>query len=262
MDINPKIFREYDIRGIVDQDLTDGFRRVPGPGDRARTSASAGKRTWLSGRDCRLSSPAYAEAITPGPALDGVQRRRSTGMVPTPLIYFAIFHKKREAAVMITGSHNPPEYNGFKMMAGEETLYGDDDPGDLSHDQGRRHHPGQGRGALRRTTVIPEYEDYVTKNIRLREEAEGRARRGQRHGRGRGGADLPEAGRRGRRAVLRDGRPVSQSPSRPDAARGHGDARRDGPGRRAPTSASAMTATPTGSAWSTTGATSSGATSS
>lgn len=123
MIINPSIFREYDIRGIVDQDLTADVVEVLGRG-MGSYFRRHGKQRVALGRDCRLSSPRFADALAAGLQSTGCAVV-DIGTVPTPLLYFMIFHKKLEAGVMITGSHNPPEFNGFKMMCGEETLYGE-----------------------------------------------------------------------------------------------------------------------------------------
>lgn len=165
MDINPKIFREYDIRGIVDKDLTLEFVEYLGRGIGTFFREHGKKRVAL-GRDARLSSPAYAEAATRGLLSTGCSVV-DIGLVPTPLLYFAVYYKKNEAAVMITGSHNPPEYNGFKMMVGEETLYGETiqqvyrilKEGKLITDK---------PGSRSSYDVIPEYESYVVKDVRLR----------------------------------------------------------------------------------------------
>ena len=164
MDINSKIFREYDIRGIVGKDLSDDFVEFLGRGI-GTYFRKRGKKEVALGRDARLSSPAYAEAISRGLLSTGCSVV-DYGMVPTPLIYFAVFHKKKEASVMITGSHNPPEYNGFKMMAGEETLYGAtiQEIYRLLKDNSII----QDRGGSRTTDeVVGDYIDYVTKDIRL-----------------------------------------------------------------------------------------------
>jgi len=164
VDINPKIFREYDIRGIVDKDLTLEFVEYLGRGIGTFFREHGKKRVAL-GRDARLSSPAYAEAATRGLLSTGCSVV-DIGLVPTPLLYFAVYYKKNEAAVMITGSHNPPEYNGFKMMVGEETLYGETiqqvyrilKEGKLITDK---------PGSRSSYDVIPEYESYVVKDVRL-----------------------------------------------------------------------------------------------
>jgi phosphomannomutase / phosphoglucomutase len=164
LDINQKIFREYDIRGIVDKDLTLEFVEYLGRGA-GTYFREHGKRIVALGRDARLSSPAYAEAITRGLLSTGCSVV-DVGLVPTPLLYFAVFYKKNEAAVMITGSHNPPEYNGFKMMVGEETLYGETiqevyrllRDGRITSDR---------PGSKSSYNIIPDYENYVLQNIRL-----------------------------------------------------------------------------------------------
>ena len=164
MDINPKIFREYDIRGIVDKDLSLEFVEYMGRGI-GTFFREHGKRQVALGRDARLSSPAYAEAIARGLLSTGCSVV-DIGLVPTPLLYFAVFYKKNEAAVMVTGSHNPPEYNGFKMMVGEETLYGETiqqvyrilKGGKLVTDK---------PGIRSSYDIIPEYESYVVKDVRV-----------------------------------------------------------------------------------------------
>jgi phosphomannomutase/phosphoglucomutase len=164
MNINPNIFREYDIRGIVDKDLTLEFVDYLGQG-LGTYFRERGKREVALGRDCRLSSPVFAEAITRALLSTGCSVV-DLGMIPTPLLYFAVFHKKHEAAVMITGSHNPPEYNGFKMMVGEETLYGEtiqEIYAILKDKKITRGKPGK-RSAY---DIIPEYEDFLLKGIRL-----------------------------------------------------------------------------------------------
>jgi phosphomannomutase/phosphoglucomutase len=163
MDINPKIFREYDIRGIVGQDLDDGVVELLG---RAIGTyfLGKGKKDVALGRDCRLSSPAFSAAMTKGLLATGCDVT-DLGVIPTPLLYFSVFEQKKEAGVMITGSHNPPEHNGFKMMAGEETLYGPT----IQEIYGilRDGRFAQGRGSARALDIIPLYEDYVAARIRI-----------------------------------------------------------------------------------------------
>ena len=123
MSLKPEIFREYDIRGIVDQDLTPESVELLGKaiGTYFRRH---GKKEVALGGDCRLSSPAFSDYLTRGLLTTGCNVT-SLGTVPTPVLYFSIYYKQMEAGIMITGSHNPPEYNGFKMMVGQETLYGE-----------------------------------------------------------------------------------------------------------------------------------------
>jgi phosphomannomutase/phosphoglucomutase len=164
VDINQKIFREYDIRGIVDKDLNLEFVEFLGKGI-GTYFRQHGKREAALGRDSRLSSPAYAEAITGGLLSTGCSVV-DLGVIPTPLLYFAVYYKKKEAAVMITGSHNPAEYNGFKMMVGEETLYGQtiQDIYTLLKDKKiiRDY-----EGIRTSYNIIPDYENFLLKNINL-----------------------------------------------------------------------------------------------
>lgn len=164
MPINAAIFREYDIRGIVDTDLTPEIVQTLG---RAMGTyfLKKGKRRVALGRDCRLSSPAFAAAMSDGLRAVGCDVT-DLGTIPTPLLYFAAYYKDMEAGVMITGSHNPPEYNGFKMQVGHETLYGP-----AIQDIHRIIRDGAfappGRGGYQTYDLISEYEAYVLERIKL-----------------------------------------------------------------------------------------------
>jgi len=158
MPINAKIFREYDIRGIVDVDLTPEVVQTLG---RAIGTffRSKGKKETVLGRDCRLSSPAFAETMAAGLRAAGCDVT-DLGTIPTPLLYFAGYYKNMESGVMITGSHNPPEYNGFKMTVGHDTLYGDDIQQIYRIIQDGAFAPA-GKGSYRSYDIKPEYEAYV-----------------------------------------------------------------------------------------------------
>ena len=121
--MNPRIFREYDIRGVADRDLGDQLVRDLGAVFARRLKPPKGARTQVVvGRDCRLHSPRLFAALTDGlrTAADVVD----IGEVPTPILYFAAHHLRPHGAIMITGSHNPAEDNGFKLMVGDRTLHG------------------------------------------------------------------------------------------------------------------------------------------
>jgi len=164
VEINPNIFREYDIRGLVDKDLTPDMVEILGRG-MGTYFRRQGKREAVVGRDCRLSSPDYSRALIKGLRATGC-RTVDLGTIPTPLLYFMIFAKNGEAGVMITGSHNPPEYNGFKMMSGKETLYGETIQA-IYHIIKNDEFLVDREGTEASYDVVPEYKDFVTNNIRL-----------------------------------------------------------------------------------------------
>ena len=124
MKINPVIFREYDIRGTVGTELTPEFARVLG---RAYgTLAVENKMNRIGvGHDCRLSSPEYAQSLAEGLADEGLDVVM-TGMGPTPQLYFSVFSHDLGGGIQVTGSHNPPDMNGFKILLGKQTLSGAD----------------------------------------------------------------------------------------------------------------------------------------
>ena len=117
-------FKAYDIRGVVPTALNPEFAQELGRGLAARAHA-AGVTALVVGRDGRLSSPSLSASLQQG-IRDGGIDTIDVGQVPTPLVYFAAYTLKTGSGVAVTGSHNPPEYNGFKMMMGGSALYGDD----------------------------------------------------------------------------------------------------------------------------------------
>ncbi len=122
--MNPEIFREYDIRGIADRELTDDVVRSVGRAF-AQRMREQGKTRIAVGRDVRLSSPRIRAAL-----IDGLKDQGASvidvGMVPTPALYFAVLHLKADGGAMVTGSHNPIEYNGIKLSDGVQSLHGSD----------------------------------------------------------------------------------------------------------------------------------------
>ena len=120
---NPTILREYDIRGIVGETLDSEDARALGRAFGSMMRAS-GARLAAVGYDGRLSSPDLAAALVDGLATSGVDVVR-IGRGPTPMLYFASHHLPTDAAIMVTGSHNPPDYNGFKMTLGQGSVYGE-----------------------------------------------------------------------------------------------------------------------------------------
>jgi len=160
----PEIFKAYDIRGIVDRTLT--VEAVEAIGQAIGSEAQArGKRAVCIGRDGRLSGPALAQALARGLQTSGVDVI-DIGRVTTPILYFATHHLGTGSGVMVTGSHNPPDYNGLKMVLAGETLSGDDiqnlrrrlETGDLK----------RGAGSMRSQDVGNAYLERVTGDIKLK----------------------------------------------------------------------------------------------
>ncbi len=158
-----KIFREYDIRGIAGSEITDLDVSTLGRAF-GTYMARQGKRRIVVGRDCRLTSDRYRDLLVGGLLQSGMDVV-DIGVCPTPLLYFAIRRLDREGGIMITASHNPPEYNGFKVCNGFDTIAGAEIQklahiafsGDFTSAEGRLDH----------FDIIPPYVDFVTENIRL-----------------------------------------------------------------------------------------------
>ena len=159
----PEIFKAYDIRGIVGKTLTaEGVRTI---GHALGSEAvRRGQRAVAVGRDGRLSGPELAAALAAGLNAAGIDVI-DVGCVPTPLAYFAAFELGCDSAVAVTGSHNPPDYNGLKMVLGGETLHGE-----MIQDLRRRIARGDlrhGSGTLRRADVSEAYLRRVVGDVRL-----------------------------------------------------------------------------------------------
>ncbi len=161
---HPEIFKAYDIRGIVGQSLTPGI--VEQIGRAIGTEAlAAGDNAVVVGRDGRLSGPAIASALMDGICATGCHAV-DIGMVPTPLTYFATHALKIGSAVSVTGSHNPPDYNGLKVMIGTHTLAADriQDLRQRIEDQDF----AVGVGERRAQDVVREYVNRVVGDIRMK----------------------------------------------------------------------------------------------
>src|ERR1019366_750941 len=117
------IFREYDIRGIAESELASPDVVMLGRALGTLLQRKSGPRINL-GRDCRLSSPRLRDALLEGLLASGCDVT-DIGVVPTPLLYYSAVHLKADGAVMITGSHNPSEFNGFKTVCGPGTIHGE-----------------------------------------------------------------------------------------------------------------------------------------
>ena len=161
--MNPGIFRAYDVRGLADVDLTDDV--VYGLG-RAYASAvrDVGGKVVTLGRDCRVHGARLRASLLRGLVDSGVDVI-DVGVVPSPLLYFSVFHHDADGGIQITGSHNPAEYNGFKMMLGKSSLHGA-----AVQDLKRRIEQAdyfEGVGTLREDPIFDAYIDYVVDNLNL-----------------------------------------------------------------------------------------------
>ncbi len=121
--LNPTILREYDIRGIVAETLTPANMRSIGRAFGTMVGESGGRRVVV-GYDGRLSSPSLEGKLIEGLVGSGVDVVR-IGLGPSPMLYFAAHHLQADGGLMITGSHNPPEYNGIKMVKAGKPFFGD-----------------------------------------------------------------------------------------------------------------------------------------
>ncbi len=159
--LNDEIFREYDVRGIVGSDLNPEF--VYNFGRSIGTYAiPRGVKTMTLGMDCRLSSNTYSEALCKGIISTGIDVI-NIGLCATPMLYFSIRHLHSDGGVMVTGSHNPPEYNGFKICIGTDTIHGSD----IQALRKIMENPQyvSGNGDVHQENISKPYEDYLFNNV-------------------------------------------------------------------------------------------------
>ena len=161
--VPPEIFKAYDIRGIVETALTPQVTELIGQaiGSEAR---KRGQTAIAIGRDGRLSGPALSAALARGIQASGIDVI-DVGLVATPMLYFAAYHLGTLSGVAVTGSHNPPEYNGLKIVLGADTLAGEAiqalrtriERGDLEH----------GAGAYTTRDIREEYLERIASDVKL-----------------------------------------------------------------------------------------------
>ncbi len=162
--MNPEMFREYDIRGIAGRDMDDADVALIGKGIGTYLLARGNRRITV-GRDCRESSERYAEMVMQGLESTGCQVV-DIGLCPTPVGYFSIRHLSAEGGVMVTASHNPPEYNGFKVCSGTDSVFGDQLQEILQLIRGGRFQKGP--GGRETADILPPYLDYLRDTITLK----------------------------------------------------------------------------------------------
>lgn len=159
--LNDEIFREYDVRGIIDVDLTPEV--VYSLGRAIGTyAASRGAGIMTLGMDCRLSSKTYHDALGKGINAAGIDVI-NIGLCATPMLYFSIRHLHADGGVMITGSHNPPEYNGFKVCVGTDTIHGQDIQALRKIMENGQY--ASGKGTFHQQDISNSYEDFLFNNV-------------------------------------------------------------------------------------------------
>ena len=159
--MNPEVFREYDVRGVVNRDLNPDVVYLLGRAI-GTYAMRHNVRQMTLGRDCRLSSEAYQDAVSRGIMAAGVDII-DIGLCATPMLYFSIRHLGVDGGVMITGSHNPPDFNGFKICIGPDTIYGED------IQELRRIIESEAytadKGSIRREEISSAYQNYLFRNV-------------------------------------------------------------------------------------------------
>jgi phosphomannomutase/phosphoglucomutase len=162
MDINPDIFRQYDIRGKVGTDLTEDTVSVLGRAFGAYLTGAGAKQVSLAS-DNRLSSDGFRQIIGEELSKSGLHVA-DYGVIPTPVFYSTLFLAGAGGGVMITGSHNPPEFNGFKIACGETTIYGEEIQKVREIAENGRF--TLGKGSVKTGDAKSAYMDHVAKNIK------------------------------------------------------------------------------------------------
>ena len=167
MQVPASIFKAYDIRGIINETLNPQIAHAIGQafGSQMR---DLGETDAVIGRDGRLSGPELIEALTKGLLSTGINVI-DLGMVATPMVYFAANQTldsiQPKSGIMITGSHNPPNYNGFKMVLGGAAIYGEQIQSLRKQIEGEHFHQGTGQRST--FNIFPQYLKYIVGDVRL-----------------------------------------------------------------------------------------------
>ncbi len=162
--MNPVIFREYDIRGVAERDFDAAFAYDLGRAYASYLAAEGpppvreGRWRISVGRDCRLTSGSYAQAVRDGLRAAGVDVV-DLGICPTPLMYFSLHNLDLDGGIQVTGSHNPPDQNGFKLCVGTSTIHGEQIQALKRHLEAARFPTGSGAEAA--VDIVRRYQDYL-----------------------------------------------------------------------------------------------------
>jgi phosphomannomutase/phosphoglucomutase len=165
--VNNNIFREYDIRGIAERDLTSPVIEALGEAFAAYLRPK-GIVTATVGYDARTSSPRLCDDIVRG-LTKGSVRVTILGLCPTPALYYSLYHLNAGAGIMITGSHNPAEFNGFKLCVGKETIFGEEiqairrimESGVRSQESGEKGAGTAKNGTVAHSPILPDYINHL-----------------------------------------------------------------------------------------------------
>jgi phosphomannomutase/phosphoglucomutase len=160
------IFREYDIRGVAERDLTPSVVERIGRGLADMLRSGPGPLRLAVARDCRSSGPRLFENLTRGLRAGGADVL-DVGVGPTPLMYFAVHHLQTDGGVMITGSHNPGDENGFKIMRGKQSFFGEDIQRLRELVQQASFEPASKPGTLETLSVEAAYLDRLRASVRI-----------------------------------------------------------------------------------------------
>ncbi|MEN1961180.1 phosphomannomutase/phosphoglucomutase [Luteimonas sp. MJ246] len=163
--IDPGIFRAYDIRGIVGQTLDIGVAELIGHAI-GSLMHEQGLKDIVVGRDGRLSGPDMVAGLTAGLRKAG-RDVIDIGMVPTPVVYFGAYHLRTGCCVSVTGSHNPPDYNGFKIVVGGETLAGDAVTDLYARIAEDRLHTAPTQGDVTERDIADDYVERIASDVQL-----------------------------------------------------------------------------------------------
>ena len=161
--MNPEIFREYDIRGVAGKDITKEDVVLMGKAYGTLLNSHGNKKISV-GRDCRITSDEYAELFIQGILSTGCDVM-DIGVCPTPVLYYSIHHLELEGGAMVTASHNPPEYNGFKLMSGLDSIHSQGLQEIYKIIESKKFTTGQGKLEIK--DVLTPYKALLTENIKL-----------------------------------------------------------------------------------------------
>lgn len=164
VNVDRSIFRAYDIRGVVGQSLDEGVARLIGQAV-GSLMAEQGLREIVVGRDGRLSGPSLSEALIEGLRTAG-RDVIDIGLAPTPVVYFGAFQLNTGCCIALTGSHNPPDYNGFKIVVGGETLHGGAIQ-DLYSRIAEGRLSSSGNGGLQQFDILDDYVSRISGDVQL-----------------------------------------------------------------------------------------------